>query len=269
MKGFPPNHIFLNTPVESVTNDNNGRVRIHLENGKSELYDHVIIATHGDQAHALVLPEADQEERDILSGFKTSANTAVLHSDLSLMPQSRKAWAAWNYMTKSTKNGRDIDQVCLTYNMNILQHIPTQTFGDVLVTLNPLHSPDPSLIQGTYTYTHPLYNAEAIRSQSLLPRIQNTRGISYCGAWTKYGFHEDGFSSGIKVAQDHLGAKLPWTFRDSTFSRGKRPVLGLADLLLRVWILFIQVFITILERVFSVERGLRKGERKKVVKKTQ
>ena len=254
MNGFPPNHIFLNTPVKSVTNDDDGRVRVHLESGKSEVYDHVIIATHGDEAHAIVLPEADIEEKQILSGFQTSKNTAVLHSDLSLMPRSRKAWASWNYMTLSSPTSSNIDQVCLTYNMNILQHIPRKIFGDVLVTLNPLHLPDQDLVQGRYTYSHPLYNARAIKSQDMLPRIQNTRGISYCGAWTKYGFHEDGFSSGLKVAQDHLGAQLPFKFKDSTFSRGKKPVLGLTDLALRVWIAFMQIIIVIVERLFGVQR---------------
>ncbi|KAH8687700.1 hypothetical protein BGZ60DRAFT_363932 [Tricladium varicosporioides] len=255
MKGFPPNHVFLNTAVESVTNDEDGKVRLHLKNGTSSVYDHVILATHGDQAHALVLPEADKEERDILSGFETSKNTAILHSDLSLMPKLRSAWSSWNYITESSAASTNVDQVCLTYNMNILQHIPEETFGHVLVTLNPLHLPDPEYVQGRYTYSHPLYNAKSIHSQSLLPRIQNTRGISYCGAWTKYGFHEDGFSSGLKVAQDHLGAQLPFKFVDSTFSRGKRPVLGITDLLLRVWIYFVQYIIEVIEMLFGVKRG--------------
>jgi predicted NAD/FAD-binding protein len=255
MKGFPPNHVFLNTPVKSVTNTDNGRVRLHLENGKEDVYDHVIIATHGDQAHNLILPEADLEEKEILSGFQTSKNSVVLHSDLSLMPRSRKAWSSWNYITESSATSSNIDQVCLTYNMNILQHIPEVTFGHVLVTLNPLHDPDPASVQGRYTYSHPQYNTTAIRSQSLLPRIQNTRGISYCGAWTKYGFHEDGFSSGLKVAQDHLGAQLPFKFTDSTFSRGRRPVLGISDLALRVWILFVQMIIIIIDRIFGVQRA--------------
>lgn len=269
MKGFPPNHILLNTPVKSVTNDNDGRVRLHLENGKEDVYDHVIIATHGDQAHALILPEADLEEKEILSGFQTSKNTAILHSDLSLMPRSRKAWSSWNYITKSSATSSNVDQVCLTYNMNILQHIPEATFGNVLVTLNPLHLPDPDTVQGRYTYSHPLYNTKAIQSQSLLPRIQNTRGISYCGAWTKYGFHEDGFSSGLKVAQDHLGAQLPFKFTDSTFSRGKRPVLGISDLTLRVWINFVQILITMLEMLFGVQRRVRPQVELKKLKKIQ
>jgi predicted NAD/FAD-binding protein len=255
MKGFPPNHLFLNTAVKHVTNDVDGKVRLHLQSGKSEVYDHVILATHGDEARSIIQSSATREEMLIMSAFQTSKNIAVLHSDLSLMPQSRKAWSSWNYMTLSSPStGKsNIDQVSLTYNMNILQHIPTETFGHVLVTLNPLHMPDPTKTQGEYTYTHPLYTPAAIRGQQLLPDIQNTRGISYAGAWTKYGFHEDGFSSGLRVAMEHLGAKLPFQFVDSTYSRGRRPTLGLADLILRLYITLIQVFvIRILEKTFGV-----------------
>lgn len=100
--------------------------------------------------------------------------------------------------------------------------------------------------------------------------IQNQRGISYAGAWTKYGFHEDGFSSGLKVAREHLGARLPFEFRDSTFSRGQRPVLGLADLALRVWIALVQVFIVLLERFAGVERSIQgRVWQKKIQKKIQ
>ena len=243
MKGFPPNHLFLNTPVQSLANEQNGKVRLTFRNGKSELFDHVVLATHGDEAFSIIRDSATAQERDIMSQFHASENVAVLHSDLSLMPRARTAWASWNYLTKSSPlTGRgNIDQVSLTYNMNILQHIPTETFGDVLVTLNPLHEPRAETVQGRYSYTHPLYTPAAVQAQKLLPTIQNTRGISYAGAWTKYGFHEDGFSSGLKVAQDHLGAKLPFQFKDSTFSRGRRPELGLGDWLLRVWILAVQL----------------------------
>lgn len=266
MKGFPPNHIFLNTPVRSITNEDDGRVRVHLDNDKSEIYDHVIIATHGDQARELILSEADMEEREILAGFHTSKNTAILHSDLSLMPKSREAWSSWNYITESSATSSNVDQVCLTYNMNILQHIPVETLGHVLVTLNPLHLPDPDFVQGRYTYSHPLYNSAAIRSQALLPRIQNTRNISYCGAWTKYGFHEDGFSSGLKVAQDHLGATLPFKFKDSTFSRGRHHVLRFRDLILRLVLIIMQVLIVLIEKLFRVERSGRTPLRVKIKK---
>lgn len=252
MRGFPPNHLFLNTRVEAVTSQRDGRVRLHLPGGDSAVYDHVILATHGDQAYDIIKASAKDEEKSILSAFKTSRNTAVLHSDLAHMPIDRKAWSSWNYLTLSSpRTGKsNIDQVSLTYNMNILQHIPVDTFGDVLVTLNPLHVPKPSTVQGWYQYEHPLYNADSVRAQGLLPRIQNRRGISYAGAWTKYGFHEDGFSSGLAVARDHLGAKLPFEFVDSTYSRGKAPVLGLADHFVRLIILVIQLFVVVpLERV--------------------
>lgn len=160
------------------------------------------------------------------------------------MPKRKIAWSSWNYMTRTpSPSNPQNPTVCLTYNMNILQHIPRSTYGDVLVTLNPMPPPHPSLVHGTWVYEHPQYNAEAIRCQKMLPMIQNKRGISYCGAWTKYGFHEDGFSSGLKVAVEHLGAELPFEFVDSTFSRGRRPVLGWRDYVVRILVLVVQMFI--------------------------
>ncbi|ORY64362.1 amine oxidase [Pseudomassariella vexata] len=253
MKGFPPNHLFLKTAVRHLTNEKNGRVRLHFENGKSDVFDHVVLATHGDQAYQIIEPSATEDEKTIMSAFKTSENNCILHSDLSHMPVNTKSWTSWNYITQSNPwTGRDVDKVSLTYNMNILQHIPRGTFGDVLVTLNPLHEPKEETIQGRYSYSHPLYTASAIQAQNALPRIQNKRNISYAGAWTKYGFHEDGFSSGLYVAQAHLGARLPFEFVDTTYIRGRQPQLGIADWLARVVILLIQVFIIdVLERVWE------------------
>lgn len=263
MKGFPPNHLFLKTAVKYLTNDENGKVKLHLENGKTHVYDHVILATHGDQAYQIIKPSATPEEKAIMSSFKTSENTCVLHSDLAHVPKRQNSWSAWNYLTVSSPwTGKDIDQVSLTYNMNILQHIPREAFGDVLVTLNPIHEPKPGTVQGRYSYSHPLYNPAAIKAQQALPRIQDRRGISYAGAWTKYGFHEDGFSSGLHAAQAHLGAKLPFEFVDSTYSRGRRPKLGILDLFVRLIILVIQTFvIDLLERIF---RGSRRRVSKHV-----
>lgn len=259
MKGFPPNHLFLNTPVRHVDNAKDGRPRLHLESGKVETFDHIILATHGDQALSIIKNTATPDERSILSCFQTSKNEVALHSDLSLMPQRRKAWSSWNYLTLSspTEGKANIDKVSLTYNMNILQHIPHNPFGDVLVTLNPLHKPRRDLTRAWYYYNHPLYTPSAVRAQKLLPMIQNKRGISYAGAWTKYGFHEDGFSSGLYVAQEHLGAKLPFEFRDSTYSRGKKPQLGLIDHLVRLIIMLLQVFV-----IQVLERFLGSGKEK-------
>lgn len=113
--------------------------------------------------------------------------------------------------------------------MNLLQHVPQKKFGDVLVTLNPLSPPDPQLVQVIWEYSHAVYNREAIKSQALLPSIQNKRGISDCRAWTKYGFHEDGFGSGLVAAIKHLDAELPSEFVNSTSSRGRKPVLTWED----------------------------------------
>ena len=183
------------------------------------------------------------------------------------MPVRRIAWSSWNYITETPSTSDHVSTVCLTYNMNILQHIPTSRFGDVLVTLNPLHPPAPSLTQGIWIYHHPLYNAEAVRSQKLLPKIQNRRGISYAGAWTKYGFHEDGFSSGLKVAVEHLGAELPFQFVDSTFSRGRSPVLGWKDYVVRFFVYAVQILVWLLG--FTVGRFWKGGENTGTTKKVQ
>jgi hypothetical protein len=142
--------------------------------------------------------------------------------------------------------------VSLTYNMNILQHIPQHKYGHVLVTMNPRDPPRRSLTQGQYTYRHPLYTVEAVRAQEKLESIQNQRGVSFCGAWTKYGFHEDGFSSGLRVAKEHLGAELPFEFKDSTFSRGQSHQLSQWDYMLRLAIWVVQMWISVGTLLLSI-----------------
>jgi predicted NAD/FAD-binding protein len=246
MKDFPQDRVHLRTKVTTLTPSKDGLVAVSTRDGMED-FDHVILATHGDQAMEIMDQMATNEERNILSGFRTSKNVAILHSDLSFMPKRRVAWSAWNYITESpfppSSWTTNVSKVCLTYWMNLLQDIPEEKFGDVLVTLNPLSPPDPRRVQGIWEYSHPLYNAESIRSQALLPRIQNKRNISYCGAWTKYGFHEDGFSSGLAVAMNHLGAELPFELVDSTFSRGRNPALTWKDQLIRIVVQLAQLTI--------------------------
>ncbi|KAM3065268.1 hypothetical protein ACMFMG_004347 [Clarireedia jacksonii] len=264
MHGFPPNHIFLSTPIESITDDPlTNRVRLQLSSGAEEIYDHVILATHGDTAHNLIRSSSTLLERSILSAFQTSKNTAVLHSDLSLMPRNRTAWAAWNYLTSSSPNTpyppsdpQKPSQVCLTYNMNILQHLPLSKFSHILVTLNPLTPPSPSLTHSTYTYRHPLYTPRAIAAQKELYKIQNTRGISYAGAWTGYGFHEDAFTSGVRVARDHLGATVPFPWKESEFARGKRPVMGWKEMIVRLVVGWVQIWVGWLDWVLGLVQGV-------------
>ncbi len=255
IRDFPSDRIFINKAVRTVKNNDDGRVVLSLQGGQEETFDHVIIATHGDQALELLGAEATAQERDVLSCFKTSRNEVVLHSDLTHMPKRRKAWCSWNFMTLSPHADTFNDTVSLTYYMNTLQHIPHDQFGHVLVTLNPLREPDPALTQGRFVYSHPLYTSKAVEAQKRLGHIQNKRGISYAGAWTNYGFHEDGFSSGLKVAQDHLGARLPFDLVDASFSRGKMPKLGISDYLLRMFIILIQwTIVRPLELLVGIDR---------------
>lgn len=143
--------------------------------------------------------------------------------------------------------------------MNILQSLSTNTFGDILVTLNPETPPSPSLTQATYQYRHPLYNARMIAAQDELEKIQGKRGIWYAGAWTGYGFHEDGFASGMRVGL-RLGGDVPWEAKDAKFSRGLQPVLGWKDYAVRVVVLVLQLYISILDWVLSVRRRPQKLE---------
>ncbi|KAJ8105095.1 hypothetical protein OPT61_g10386 [Boeremia exigua] len=249
-------HLHLSTPVTSLQRKD-GRVRLTLDGNSTrteETFDSVILACHGDQARAILGPSATLEESDILNAFETTPNTAYLHSDLSLMPNRRNAWSAWNYLTtsapspSSTNPSGALQTVSLTYNMNILQHIPVDKFDNVLVTLNPEKRPDPALTQAQYEYRHPLYNSKMVAAQEELHRIQGKSGVWYAGAWTGYGFHEDGFSSGMRVGLQ-LGGSVPWEAQDAKFSRGLAPVLDWKDWAVRSIVTVMQIWITVLEHV--------------------
>ena len=261
MKECKDVHLHLSTSVTSLQRKH-GRVRITLDSKTArteETFDSVILACHGDQARAILGPSATLEESDILNAFETTPNTAYLHSDLSLMPKRPAAWSAWNYLTttspapSSTNPSGALQTVSLTYNMNILQHIPVDKFDNVLVTLNPERRPDPALTQAQFEYRHPLYNSRMVAAQEELHRIQGKTGVWYAGAWTGYGFHEDGFSSGMKVGLQ-LGGSVPWEAQDAKFSRGLKPELNWKDWFVRSVVVIVQLWITILERVIGVKR---------------
>lgn len=197
--------------------------------------------------------DIDKQEFDILKHFKTTQNVCYLHSDLSLMPRRRDTWTSWNYLVTSQPSKQAHPAgVSLTYNMNILQHIDETTYGPVLVTMNPPHKPADGRTQGKFFYRHPLYTTGAVSAQDRLQRIQGTRGVTYCGAWTKYGFHEDGFSSGLKVAMEHLGGEIPFEFQDSTYSRGQKPELRRQDHLLRLVLSVILIVVRVVEVVLGL-----------------
>jgi uncharacterized protein len=184
----------LNTPVELLQRDDDG-VRL-VTDGRVERFDKVVIATHAPQALNL-LRDASTEERRILGAFRTQPNRAVLHTDASVLPSQHSAWAAWNYVRGDA--GQESGNVCLHYLINKLQPIPFEQ--PVIVSLNPSRSIARKNIMGEFTYAHPVFDAQATAAQQLLPSLQGVRDTYFCGAWTGYGFHEDGLKSGLAVAR--------------------------------------------------------------------
>ena len=184
----------LNTPVRLIERDAAG-VRIVTDHG-AERFDQLVLATHSDQALAL-LREPSALERELLGAIRYQPNRAVLHTDVSVMPQRWRAWAAWNY-ERAADDGRESARVCLHYWLNLLQPLPFAQ--DVIVSLNPVREIDPARIIGEYEYAHPVFDLAAIRAQQRLGELQGQQHSWFCGAWTGYGFHEDGLKSGLAVA---------------------------------------------------------------------
>jgi predicted NAD/FAD-binding protein len=185
-------------------------VTISDSQGHRDRYDHVVIAAHSDQALAM-LSDASSAERSVLGAIGYAPNVVYLHRDTKLMPKRRRAWASWNFLRwhRRTADGpcAVVNDVAVTYWMNALQGI-----GDdkpLFVSLNPPFEPDPALTFGRYMCDHPQYNAAAFAAQQRLGEIQGQRHTWFCGAWTGYGFHEDGLRSGLAVAEA-LGATVPW-----------------------------------------------------------
>ncbi len=196
--------IRLGCAVTSVRRTAHGVV-VNDSHGRSDTYDHVVIASHSDQALAM-LTDADANERSVLGDIRYAPNTVYLHRDPRLMPKRRRAWASWNFL-RWTRDGAPVNDVAVTYWMNPLQGLDNSR--PLFVSLNPPFVPDPALTFGRYLCDHPQYDAAAFAAQKRLPEIQGKRHTWFCGAWTGYGFHEDGLRSGLAVAEA-LGASVPW-----------------------------------------------------------
>jgi predicted NAD/FAD-binding protein len=197
-------HMRLGCAVTSLERTSHGVV-VHDSHGRHETYDHVVVASHSDQALAM-LSDPSAEETAILGDIGYAPNIVYLHRDPRLMPKRRNAWASWNFL-RWQREGSHVNDVAVTYWMNRLQGI-----GDdkpLFVSLNPPFAPDPELTFGRYMCEHPQYNAKAFAAQKRLDEIQGKRHTWFCGAWTGYGFHEDGLRSGLAVAEA-LGATVPW-----------------------------------------------------------
>jgi predicted NAD/FAD-binding protein len=181
-------------PASSLSGGAAG-VWVHTDHG-GERFDDVVFACHSDQALAL-LAEPSPQERHVLGAIGYQRNRAVLHTDLAVLPSRRRAWAAWNY-ERAAESSREQAGVCLHYLLNKLQPLPFKT--PVIVSLNPVNEPRAETVMGDFDYAHPVFDLAAIAAQRRVPDLQGQAHSWFCGAWTRYGFHEDGLSSGLAVA---------------------------------------------------------------------
>lgn len=197
-------HLRLGRAVTAIERTAQG-VTVHDSHGHHESFDHVVIAAHSDQALAM-LGDASDKERAILGAIGYAPNAVYLHRDVRLMPKRRRAWASWNFL-RWQREGAALNDVAVTYWMNQLQGIDADK--PLFVSLNPPFEPDPALTFCKHMCDHPQYTEAAFAAQKRLGEIQGRRHTWFCGAWTGYGFHEDGLRSGLAIAES-LGATVPW-----------------------------------------------------------
>lgn len=200
--------IVAGDPVTRVLRTGTG-VTISTAGGHRAEFDRCLIATHADEALALLGGAATADETRILASFRYQPNTAILHDDPSHMPKRRRLWASWNYMGQPAS-----DHLSVSYWMNALQPLAART--DYFVTLNPGRVIDPSRVHGKFTYTHPIYDAAAIAAQRALWQLQGTRSIWFAGAYFAYGFHEDALQAGLAAAEDMGNVRRPWRIPDQS-----------------------------------------------------
>jgi predicted NAD/FAD-binding protein len=185
--------IYTNIHIDSITrNDNN--VQLHFNDSTNKIYDDVIIACHSDQALAL-LGDASEDEKAVLSAMPYSENSVILHTDKRLLPVREKAWASWNYQFSNDRT----KAASVTYNMNILQGIESDT--TFCVTLNQKQDIDPNSILREFTYHHPIFSSSSIQAQQLRHKICGVKNTHFAGAYWHNGFHEDGVKSAVEVAR--------------------------------------------------------------------
>lgn len=201
-------------PVLSVNRANQESpypIRIQFADGKTQDFHKVIFACHSDQTLEMLTDPSD-DEISILGSIRYKKNLAYVHEDRNLLPKLSKVWAAWNYTCEIEYSTNGIDNspaVCVHYLLNKLQPLPAFASSiPVVVSLNPQIRPDPIYTHTCIEYSHPIFDKEAIKTQQKLYKIQGLKNSFYCGAWTKYGFHEDGFQSGKAVANNLLDSMI-------------------------------------------------------------
>jgi predicted NAD/FAD-binding protein len=181
-------------PVVRVLRGNAKGVEVRSRDGLDQ-FDEVVLACHSDQALAL-LGQPSEAERAVLGAIRYQPNRALLHSDASVLPHARRAWAAWNY--QYAPGASDASGPAVHYLINRLQPVPFKRA--LIVSLNAVSAPRADTVQGEFSYAHPVFDAAAVAAQRRLPAIQGEQHTWFAGAWTGYGFHEDGLRSGLSVA---------------------------------------------------------------------
>ncbi len=184
----------LRTPVRRIVRDSAG-VTVQTDAG-SERFDHVVLAAHSDQALGL-LDQPTASEQAVLGAIRYQPNRAILHTDTSVLPQRPAAWAAWNY-ERAADTQQESARVCLHYLLNRLQPLPFEQ--PVVESLNPVRPIARHKVLAEFEYSHPVFDMAAIAAQKRVPELQGAQRTWYCGAWTGYGFHEDGLKSGLAAA---------------------------------------------------------------------
>jgi predicted NAD/FAD-binding protein len=194
---------FTRTQVSRVERTDGG-VEVTLPDGSVRSYDQVVMATHGQPTLAL-LSDPTPREREVLGAFGYRPNVGVLHTDSSLLPERERAHAAWNYYARECRlDNRDLS---VTYYLNKLQRLPVST--PVMLTVNPPRDIAAKHVMAAFEFEHPLFDREAMAMQKRIPEIQGVDRIWYAGAWQRYGFHEDGLLSAVRLA-DRFDIRTPW-----------------------------------------------------------
>jgi predicted NAD/FAD-binding protein len=192
----------LNSPVTALQRQAHGAV-VHSPAG-AEHFDAVLLACHSDQALRLLGEQASPGERELLGAIRYHPNRAVLHTDAGLLPQRQRAWAAWNYEHTADDTDSGSEGVCLHYLLNRLQPLPFAQ--PVIVSLNPVREPRAGSVLASFDYAHPVFDLAAVMAQRRLHELQGKQHTWFCGAWTGYGFHEDGLKSGLAAARSVITA---------------------------------------------------------------
>ncbi|MAF98853.1 MAG: amine oxidase [Micavibrio sp.] len=182
----------------------NGSWEVTDSNGRVDIYDQVIFACHADEA-IKICDDLSAEQQDVIGAFSYQENTVILHSDQSFMPKNKKTWASWIYLSEKKQDKNPA--VALSYWMNNLQPLNTDT--PVIITLNPERRPTQEMIYDEHIFSHPVFDLKAIQAQERIQALQGDKGLWFCGAYQRYGFHEDGLLSAVNIAKK-MGVSIPW-----------------------------------------------------------